>query len=243
MPDGDELRSFVERLSLRSSMTKDERAAFLALPYKAIVYERGTVLVREDDPAERCCILLSGFAYRQRSTRRGARQIVSFHIPGDPVDFQNSLFGRADHSVRALTEVRVALVPKSAIEQVIVDFPNLGRALWYDTLIETAGLREWLISLGQRNAIQRLAHLLCEMAVRQSQAGVTTLPDIHWPMTQEQVGDATGLTAVHVNRTFRRLREDEIVSVAHGSATVLDWSALRDIAEFDESYLGPIVTA
>lgn len=239
----DHLLRFLSRLNRRSPLTDEENATFLSLPHREVAFERGAFLLREGDPTERCFVLLSGFAYCQRSTRRGARQILAFHIPGDPLDFQNSLFGQADHSVQTLTPARAALIARSEVEQLVTAFPNLGRALWRDTLAEGSILREWLLSLGQRDAIQRLAHLFCEMAVRQEQAGVSRLPDIHWPMTQEDIGNATGLTAVHVNRTLRRMREENIVSVAHGSATILNWPALKDIAEFDGSYLHPKTVA
>jgi CRP-like cAMP-binding protein len=194
-------------------------------------------MVREGEATNECGLLLSGFAYRQKFTLRGARQIISFHIPGEFVDLQNCLLGQADHNVQALNHAEVALIPKAALSELTNSHPAIGRAMWLDTLIDSSVFREWVVNVGRRNARARIAHLLCELSLRLEASGNAEQKTCEFPLNQEHLADATGLTAVHTNRTLQSLRQQGLISLASRSLTVLDWPALKEVGEFNELYL------
>jgi len=181
--------------------------------------------------------MLKGFSFRQKLLRDGSRQIISFHIPGEFVDLQNSLLGVADHSVQSLNVCEVALVPSSALLQIADVSPGLRMAMWIDTLIDASIFREWVVNVGRRDSRTRIAHLLCELALRLQRTGPDRDGMIDFPITQEQLADATGLTSVHTNRTLQSLRKDGLIQLTARSLTVLDWDGLRAVGDFDELYL------
>jgi CRP-like cAMP-binding protein len=198
---------------------------------------RDAYLVREGEPATTCSLLVSGFAFRQKLVSDGARQIISIHIPGEFLDIQNSMLEIADHNVQALTRSSVALVQKGALTELIGNRPNIRRAIWLDSLIDSSVFREWVVNIGRRDARGRIAHLLCELAARLASSGVADGDMYDFPLTQEQVGDATGLTAVHTNRTLQALRKDGLISLSSSRLTILDWEGLAELGDFNERYL------
>lgn len=193
--------------------------------------------MREGEPARNCALLLRGFAYRQKLTPRGTRQIISFHIPGEFVDLQNCLLEIADHNVQALNPAEVALIPRPALTELIDRCPAVRRAMWLDTLIDSSVFREWVVNVGRRDAKSRIAHLLCELSLRLRKSGTVEGETNYFPLTQEHIADATGLTAVHTNRTLQSLRQDGLISLSAQSLTVLDWERLKAVGEFSERYL------
>jgi CRP-like cAMP-binding protein len=236
-PDISLLAPMVEKLARRSQLGLDETQALLGMPHRVAKIDPGAYLVREGDKADNCIVLLSGFAYRSKIAGSGARQILSIHLRGDLIDLQNSLLDQADHSVQALTGIDVAYIPHQAILDVAVGYPNIARALWHDTLVDGSVFREWILNVGQRDARQRISHLLCELALRQEEAGVCEGPHYEWPMTQEQIGDATGLTSVHVNRTVQRMRNDGLIATNARTLTITDWPNLQRAGDFSRAYL------
>lgn len=210
--------------------------AFAALPWARKTYARDSYLVREGEPTSVCTLLVTGFAFRQKLVTNGARQIISIHIPGEMLDIQNCMLGVADHNVQALTRATVGIVPKAALGALMAARPNIRRAIWLDSLIDAAVFREWVVNVGRRDARTRIAHLLCELADRLKASGADG--DIYdFPLTQEQVGDATGLTAVHTNRTLQSLRKDGLISLSSNRLSILDWDALCEVGDFNERYL------
>ena len=208
--------------------------AFAGLPWARKTYARDAYLVREGEPTSVCTLLVTGFAFRQKLVTNGARQIISIHIPGEMLDIQNCMLEVADHNVQALT--RASVVPKAALGALMAARPNIRRAIWLDSLIDAAVFREWVVNVGRRDARTRIAHLLCELADRLKASGADG--DIYdFPLTQEQVGDATGLTAVHTNRTLQSLRKDGLISLSSNRLSILDWDALCEVGDFNERYL------
>jgi CRP-like cAMP-binding protein len=201
--------------------------------------EPSTYLVREGEPPVHCGVLLAGFAYRHKITGEGERQILSVHMTGEFLDLQNSFLEVADHNVQILTRAEVAQIAIPELMQLISDRPRLARALWIDTLIDSAMFREWLVNVGRRPSISRIAHLLCEFALRLKSAGLAENGRYELPMTQEHLADATGLTAVHVNRVLRELGRKGLIGRDKRSVEILDWPGLRDIGDFSPRYLHP----
>jgi len=231
------LSSLIRRWERRSPLSAEDRAAIEALPVTRRMGERDAYLVQEGQPTTTCALLLSGMAFRQKLIRDGARQIVSIHIPGQFVDLQNCLLDVADHNVQALTRVELAVISKGALNDLAAARPALAKALWLDTLADAAIFREWIVNVGRRDAKSRIAHLLCELVLRLDAAGQGNHGAYKFPLTQEQLADATGLTAVHTNRTLQALRKDRLISLSSQALTVLDWRGLCHLGDFSERYL------
>ncbi len=231
-----------EKLMRLEHLSQDDVGAFLALPHRLKWLDIGGYIVREDDRIEHCCVLLEGIAIRHKVTNGGNRQIVSIQIPGDFVDLQNSLLDIADHSVQTLTKAHVALIPVTAIETLIAQRPAVGRALWRDTLIDAAIFREWIVNIGRRDASSRIAHLLCELALRLDLAGMAKDHCYKMPLTQEQLADAVGLTPIHVNRTLRDLERQQLIKREKRTICIVDWPALAELGDFNDRYLHPNLT-
>jgi len=231
------LGALFRRWSGHSDLSQADKEALLSLPFTRKNYGRDAYIVREGEQVSDCALMLKGFSFRQKLLRDGSRQIISFHIPGEFVDLQNSLLGVADHSVQSLNVCEVALVPSSALLQIADVSPGLRMAMWIDTLIDASIFREWVVNVGRRDSRTRIAHLLCELALRLQRTGPDRDGMIDFPITQEQLADATGLTSVHTNRTLQSLRKDGLIQLTARSLTVLDWDGLRAVGDFDELYL------
>jgi CRP-like cAMP-binding protein len=163
--------------------------------------------------------------------------ITAFLIPGDICDLQALLLRQMDHGVGALTSCQIAVIPHRKLVDIIEKHPRIGLALWADTMLGAAIYRQWLTNVGRCSAHARIAHLLCELSTRLEVVSPTKLNSSTFPMTQTDIGDATGLSTVHVNRTFQRLRAEGLISLHSHVLEVLDWARLRAAAEFDPSYL------
>jgi CRP-like cAMP-binding protein len=231
------LAPLAARWSRCTSLDDADRVAILALPFTERTMARESYVVREGEPTTVCTLLVHGFAYRQKLVADGARQIISLHIPGEFVDLQNAMLDVADHNVQCLSRAQLAVIPKAAVTDLMADRPNVCRAIWLDTLIDSSIFREWVVNVGRRNARARIAHLFCELIVRLRRSGHPDQSEWHFPMTQEQIADATGLTSVHTNRTLQSLRRDGLIALANGQLSVLDWDKLAETGDFNERYL------
>src|SRR3954449_4784149 len=173
-------------------------------------------LVREGDHPAECCLILEGLAYRYKLTETGKRQIFSFHIPGDIPDLQSLHIDVMDHSLSTLSACKAMFIPHETVRDLVRRCPRIGDAFWRETLIDAAVFREWIMNLGRREAYGRMAHVLCEFYVRLKAVGLTNGPAYELPFTQAELADATGLSAVHVNRTLQELRGEGLITLRAG---------------------------
>lgn len=231
------LGPLARRWSCHGQLTEHDMRALLSLPFTRKTFGKDAYLVREGQLTSECCLLLRGIAFRQKLLRDGSRQIISFHITTEFVDLQNGLLGVADHSVQSLNRSEIAAIPRGPLMELADSRPAIRMAMWIDTLIDASIFREWVVNVGRRDSRARIAHLLCEMALRLKSIGAGDNGTFEFPLTQEQVADATGLTAVHTNRTLQSLRRDGLIQLTGRSLTVLDWKGLREVGDFDELYL------
>jgi CRP-like cAMP-binding protein len=231
------LERVIRRLETRAPLTNEDREAIRQLPFIYRSLAPAAYMVREGEPPEYCALLLSGFAYRHKVTGDGERQILAVHLPGEFLDLQNSFLKVADHNVQALTRCDVAMVPVPALEALASAYPRISRAMWIDTLIDAAVFREWMVNVGRRDSTSRIAHLLCEYALRLHAAGLADERRYELPMTQEQIADAVGLTPVHVNRVLQDLGRKRLIVRDKRAVEILDWDGLRDVGDFNSRYL------
>ena len=231
------LELLIETLELRAPLLRQDREAVLALPYTLKSMAPGSYAVREGEPPSGCGVLVTGFAYRQKLTGDGGRQILSIHIPGEALDFQNIFLNVADHSVQMLTRGHLALIPRADIQQLARTSATLGHAILINILVDASIFREWILNIGRRDAKSRLAHVLCELAVRLDSLGLAENMGYHLPMTQAELADALGLTPVHLNRVIRSLEADGLINRSKREISFPDWDRMRDMADFNDRYL------
>lgn len=214
-----------------------ERAALSGSRTRVRDLRHGEDLVREGSRPAECHLVLDGVLCRYKILVSGRRQIIGVLVPGDLCDLSGLMLGRVDFSVGALTPARVAAIPYRALQDLTERQPRLGLALWRETLVEASVDREWVANIGARPAYQRIAHLLCEVALRLRAASRTGSGGSAWPMTQSEIADATGLSTVHVNRTLQQLRAAGLVAMRGHDLKVLDWPGLQNAGEFNPDYL------
>jgi len=226
----------IRALERRDTLSDRERDALVRSIAEVRIYAPGDTLIRAGVPAEYSTLLVDGLLSRVFYMSEGKRQIVAMHLPGDFVDLHSLLLKRLDHDVVALSEVRVALVPHTILRTLTETEPHLARMLWLLTVIDAAIHREWIGRLGHSAAV-RIAHLLCELHARFEVVGLATPEGFAIDLTQADLGDMTGLTPVHINRTLRKLREANLAVVRDGYAAIPDLRHLQEFAGFDPTYL------
>ncbi len=231
------LELFVRKLLTHSPLANEVQFAIAELPHSLRRLEPGDYILREGDRADICPILLSGFAFRHKIAETGGRQIVALKIPGEPLDFQSLYLSTADHNLQALTAVELAIISLPELEKLVTAWPLLARAVLVDILIEASIGREWLLNIGRRNALARLAHFLCELNARLRQMGAPGLDESDVPLTQEQLADMLGLTPVHINRTLRALEDAGAVSRTGRRLRITNLGKLCALADFSDLYL------
>jgi CRP-like cAMP-binding protein len=180
---------------------------------------------------------VEGVTCTYKHAAEGKRQIVNFHIPGDAPDLQSLHLTVLDISIGTITPCKVAFVQHEAIRSLCSRFPRIAAAFWRETLIDAAIFREWMTNIGQRSAYSRIAHLMCELVIRYRAIGATTDLTIPFPITQIEVGDAMGLSSVHVNRSLQALRGNGLIALKSGTLEVLDWQGLLNAGDFQPTYL------
>jgi CRP-like cAMP-binding protein len=194
-------------------------------------------VVRDGDEPSDCNLLLEGMVFRYKVTADGRRQILSFQTPGDIFDAQSFILERMDHSIGTLMPCHIALIPHRTMLEITQAYPRIARALWKDTLVDAAIFREWMTSIGRRSSYARIAHLMCEIYTKLDVVSLTRNGEIDWPITQEEIGDALGLSSVHVNRTLQELRSDGLITLDRKTLTLHDWEGLQSAGQFDPAYL------
>jgi CRP-like cAMP-binding protein len=234
---GHPLQLLLRKLETHSRLSDQDRDAIRALPLTLKTLEAQSYIVREGDPPTQCGVLISGFAYRHKLTGEGARQIVALHIPGEALDFQNLFLDVADHNVQTLTRAELAYIPRASLQQLVRSRPGVAHAVLVTILVEAAIFREWVLNVGRREARARVAHVLCEFAIRLDAQGLADDYGYHLPMTQEQFADVLGLTPVHVSRTLKALEADGLIVRDRRKVSFPDWHRLQEVGDFTQRYL------
>lgn len=239
------VQPLIDKLDRFVPLTDEEREALRHLARNPQRHRRGADLIAEGDKPTSVFLLLEGWAFRYKQLADGSRQIMAYLIPGDLCDIRIFLFEEMDHSIGLLSDSTVVKIPAAEMLDILDRFPRIERGLLWATLVDEATLREWLLNVGQRDALQRLSHLFCELSVRLSVVGLVDHDETFvMPLTQAQLADTTGMTTVHVNRSLQRLRKDGLIATTEGKLTILDFERLAEVGGFNDVYLhtdGPSV--
>ena len=231
------ITTLVEKLSLRDRISPEEIEALQKALEPPKTVAAGSDIVREHSRPLHSTLLISGFSARYSTLEDGARQITEINVAGDFIDLHSLLMKQMDHGVVALTECVIAEAPHSGLIDITERYPHLTRLLWLDTIIDAAIHRQWLVAMGRRSGLGHLAHLVCELYLRLQAVGQTGDMSFYLPLTQATLGDALGLSTVHVSRLISELRGEGVINWSGGRIDILDWRRLAEIAEFDPTYL------
>jgi CRP-like cAMP-binding protein len=229
--------SLVRKLEQLTPLSDIEKQIAMRAPVRMRHVGARQDIVSDGSQPTDISLISEGFAYRYKLLDDGRRQITAFLIPGDICDLRALLLNRMDHAVAALSPCEIAVIPHRRLMEIIEKHPRIGFALWADTMLDAAIYRQWLTIVGRCSAYARIAHLLCELSTRREVVSPTKVNSSTFPMTQTDIGDAMGLSTVHVNRTLQRLRAEGLTSLHSHVLEVLDWARLRAAADFDPSYL------
>lgn len=231
------IRLFLERLMRRSALTLEEQSAILKLDGSQHRYAAHADIVSPGEHVESACLVARGLVGRYDQRLDGQRQVTSFYIPGDMCDLHSVVAPKASWSITAVTAATVIRIPHRLLRDLCVRFPSIALAFWRDGTVDASIFAKWVGNLGRKSARERITHLLCEMGLRLEAAGLGTRASFELPVTQSQLGDATGLTPVHVNRTLQEIRSKGLLSFSQGRVEIPNWAAFTAIAEFDPAYL------
>lgn len=228
----------VRKLETQGLRLRDEElAALLDMPLQVETLRADQDIVREGDRPTRSCLILEGYAATYKITAIGKRQIVAFHIAGDIPDLQSTHLEVLDTSLGTLTPAKVGFIRHEAINHVCERHYRIACVLWRQSLIDATIFREWVVNVGRREALNALAHVMCEFVTKMRTMGLSDGAECELPMTQAELGDALGISTVHVNRTVQKLRAAGLIRLQGARLTVLDWEGLREVGEFDPTYL------
>jgi CRP-like cAMP-binding protein len=200
-------------------------------------FAAGEDVISQGDRTGGVKLLLEGFACRYKVLEDGRRQVVAYFVPGDLCDLRVFILKRMDHSIGAVSASKVATLSPENVLRLTHSYPTLTRALWWSTLVEEAIAREWIVNVGQRNALERMAHLFCELLFRFRAVGLNQGMSCTLPLTQVELAETLGLSSVHVNRTLQELRRRKLITLENGVLTIQDLDALKEISLFNPDYL------
>lgn len=234
-PTGTEL--LIRRLETIAELSDHQRQVLRSLPINPRDYPAGADIVIEHERPTQSCIVLRGWVCRQKLLDAGRRQILSLHIPGEMPDFQSLYLGAMDYNLTAVVPATIAFASHADLRETMIRHPEVAEVLWRAALVDAAIFRGWIATLGARNAAERMSHLLCELYLRLEATGMAGGGSFEMRLTQQDLGDALGMTTVHVNRSLRLLREAGLVTVRRPEVTIENWDGLAALAGFDPTYL------
>ncbi|WP_395645148.1 Crp/Fnr family transcriptional regulator [Terricaulis sp.] len=227
----------VRQLESIAFLSNDDKMQLSTLQFQTkSIAQRHDVMIHGAKSSS-CCIIVKGVMCRYKMVRGGKRQILSFHLPGDVLDLQCLDLDFMDHSIQAMTPCEVAFFSQQALAELMMNSPSLNLALRRHAAVDASIFREWILNVGRRDALPRIAHLFCEVFARTRALGIDDGRRFTFSLTQSEIADATGLSAVHVNRTLQHLRKQQLISSRGSSHTIIDTPGLERAADFDPAYL------
>jgi CRP-like cAMP-binding protein len=236
-PIGAGLEAHFRKLRARDEVSAAEEKAIRTVFVETREVPAHAVVVRRGQELSQSILLLDGWLARAQNTRKGARQILEVHLPGDFVDLHGFTLKRLDHDLIALTPATIAIAPYDRIRQLIDNYPHLARLYWLTTNIDAAIQRQWTFAMSRLPALARMARFFCELFLRLQVIDRATNNGFNFCLTQPQLGECLGLSAVHVNRTLQSLRSRGLVQLDNRYLTIVDGVQLRDLGEFSPDYL------
>ena len=225
------------RLERHNTLSADDRRHIASLPLKLANLSAGRDVITYGEQASRCTLVLDGFLYSHKRVAGSRRQITSFFVPGDIADLGTLYLPFADCRITTLGNAVLAFVSHGALQELLDEAPALAVAFWRESLMQAAIFHEWIANLGRRDAIARIAHIVCELAVRLQVVGLARDLSFSVPWTQTDVADASGISNVHANRVIQELRHLGLMEWDSRHIRIRDWGALVKLGDFSDGYL------
>lgn len=225
-------------LDRKEFLAQAERAALASLPWRIQAFDDGSEIIPEGTIPSDSSILVKGVAADVRYLANGDRQLTTLHVPGDFLDLHGVFLRVLDHGVLALSDCQVATIKHEDLRRLAIEHPAI--ASLFSTVIARASAiqRTWIVCMGRKDPVRRIAHLVCEMCLRLGVPGRDDGFRFDFPVTQAELADLAGLSVVHTNRALQELRATGFV-VWQGAAIVIrNWTSLATFAGFDHTYLG-----
>lgn len=239
-----ELSPLTRKLSAFVALSDADVATLTRFDLRRRSFTPGHQMIHEGQSGSSAFVLAKGWAFSYKLLPDGERQIVGFHLPGDFLGLRSILFRTSDHSIEAITRIEASEVLTSDILKSFAQAPRLATAVLWAASRDEAMVVEHLVNLGCRSAEERVAHCLLELGARLAHLELGDRTGYDCPLTQYHLADALGLSAVHVNRVLRHLREERLVTFQKGRVCFEDFRRLTELAQFDEAYLdqdGPLL--
>lgn len=199
---------------------------------RRVRFKRHHQVVRRGDRPETVLLVQDGWAARYSQMPDGRRHISHFYLPGDVCDLSWLVCARADQAVTALTPIKAISIDRSLMEQQLATDTRFAQGVAIDSLSRLEAQAAWMVTLGHRPAAERLAQLLCELYSRSERRGRTWNCECALPVSQQQLADYTGMSAVHVCRTLRRLREGKLLQLQNRKLRIPDFPYLASICRY-----------
>jgi len=234
MTDGSPL---AQKLSCFVALSNAELAVLASLHARRRIFTAGRDVVHQGQSAQAVYILASGWVCSYKIQSDGLRQIIDVQIPGDFLGLRSVLLRTSDHSFEPITDIEAVEVFATDLLTAFADTPRLATAIFWAASRDEAMVVEHLVNVGRRDADARVAHFLLELGARLTLVGMGDMDGYECPLTQYHLADALGLSAVHVNRVLRKLREGGLATFRDGRVFIHDHDRLADIAGFDTEYL------
>jgi CRP-like cAMP-binding protein len=228
---------FLMRLCSLIFIEAADLAALKRLIRDSINVQTRGIVCRAGEPVDYYPAVLAGWAARCQLLSNGERQITGLLLPGDLAYSSRHATPFANEEIIALSPCQIAYISRRALHGLMMERPGIADAMQVYAAVEYAISTAWLVSLGRRNALARIAHLLCELQHRMHQVETATPNSFSLPLTQCDLADALGLTPVHVNRKLQALRQDRLITLKSKNIEILDLPFLKASASFDPSYL------
>jgi CRP-like cAMP-binding protein len=226
-----------KRLAHYAELTEGDFTSIRALPVQKQLAERGRDIIVAGEPCKRAFIVENGWAIRYQELKDGRRQVLNVLMPGDMFDLQVFVATESDHSVMAVTNMELSVFSPAAALAVLSGQGSLALAFWWATAQEEAILRQQIVRNGRRTARERVAHFLLELHRRALIVAEGDNTGFNLPLTQTIIGDALGLSHIHVNRVLRSFIREKLIKRDRAWLQLLDRDKLVELCEFDPSYL------
>jgi CRP-like cAMP-binding protein len=227
----------VAKTSQHGTLSAADQSAIRAIRAHVRSLAPGEDIVCQGERPDVSVFVLGGMLARYHTLQNGDRQYLSFHIRGDLPDVQALFISIMDHSLCALDQAEIAVLPHDQVLDVCFKRPGVGFAFWRLTLVDAAIFRQAITNNGIRGHVVRLAHFFCEQYFRAREAGLVENEACSLPLTQTELGQALGMSHISVNRAMQKLRKERLVDLRSGRLQMLNWGALARLAGFDPGYL------
>jgi CRP-like cAMP-binding protein len=237
MQSGHPQSRLVRRLKAAVELSDADARLIARLPMKVRNFHADCEIAGEGETSNECILLVDGFLCSQKRTGDGQRQLLSFYVPGDIPDLHALYLPTSDHSLATVEAAVIASIPHSALREAFAESSNLNAIFMREVMVDASIHREWLLNIGTREALARVAHLLCELAARLTAVGLARNLTFTFPATQSDIADACGMSTVHANRVIQELRARGLIQWRDKMIKILDWDALAGAGDFLPDYL------